>query len=393
MMLSAHRRANLRSSATQACAILLLSSLAVLLTGCGSFFSCEGKASCPTTCTTNCPVTTTDYAYIANSSTGTTYVDGYNVGDEALTAATRAPFSFSYTPSALVVTPANTYLYAATDSALTAGDIYGYSIGTGGALSILASGSPLLNESDAALAVSPDGKWLFCLNAVAQLLNVYSINTSTGVLTYDTFAPIQGATTGVITPAQVTVAPTGDYVAVALGTAGAETFTFDTTTGAITFSTLITPANSATGIYAVAIDANNYLYTAGTAGLEVFSATTAGAVTLQHTYTTGAAPRSIAINPDSTFVYVGNQTDSTITAYSIGTNAALTAVSGSPFTAPTTVSSLGVDSTGAYLVASGYNSSSGINLYAIGATGALTSKATAATGTSVAIPTPIAMTH
>ncbi|MGA8939590.1 MAG: beta-propeller fold lactonase family protein [Acidobacteriaceae bacterium] len=396
-MLPAHRRAKLRSPATHACALLLLSSLALLLTGCGNFFTCEGKASCPTTtCTTNCPATTTDYAYIANSSSGTTYVDGYDVGSGALTAATSAPFSFSYSPSALAITPANTFLYAATDSALTTGIIYGYSIGTGGALSILSfnSTTALVNESVSSMAISPDGQWLFCLDTDGITLEEYSINATTGALKFAATYGITGATTGVITPASVAIAPTGDYVVVALGTGGAETFGFDTTTGVATVSTLIKPANSATGIYAVAVDANDYLYAAGTAGLQVFATTAAGVPTVPgNTYTTGTGPRSIAINPDSTFVYVGNQTDGTITAYTIGTNAALTAVSGSPFTGPTTVSSLGVDSTGAYLVSSGYNSTTGINLYAIGTTGVLTNKATAATGTSALIPTPIAMTH
>ncbi|MGA7156639.1 MAG: beta-propeller fold lactonase family protein [Acidobacteriaceae bacterium] len=393
-MASAPRR-KLRSYATHACAFLLLSSLTALLAGCGNFFSCEGKASCPSTGTgTSTGSSTTDYAYIGNSSTGTTYVDGYTIGSGALTDTTSAPFSFTYTPASLVVTPANTFLYSATDSDLSTGYLYGYSIGTGGALSILASGKPLVSENITALAVSPDGQWLFCLDANALTLEEYSINSSTGAVTFAATYGITGATAGIVTPSGIAIAPTGDYLAVALGTGGAETFSFDTTTGVAAAPTLISPANAATGIYAVAIDANNYLYAAGTAGLQVFSTTSAGVPTLPgSTYSTGSGPRSIAINPASTFVYIGNQTDSTITAYAIGTNAALTAVSGSPFTAPSTISSLGVDSTGAYLVASGYNAASGINLYAISSTGTLTSKATAATNTSTAIPTPIALTH
>lgn len=399
-MASAHRRAASRSACTHAGALLILSALSLFLGGCGNFFSCEGKASCPTTCTststTTCPTNSTvDYAYIANASNGTSYTNGYDVSTGALTALTNSPFSLDFSPSALAITPSNTYLYAATDSTLNngVGYLYGYSIGSGGAISILASGKPLVSENITSLAISPDGQWLFCLDTNGLTLEEYSINSSTGAVTFANTYGITGASTGLVTPSSIAIAPSGDFLVVALGTGGAETFSFVTSTGVATVSTLINPANASTGIYAVAVDANNYLYAAGTAGLQVFSTTTAGVPTLQKTYATGNGPRSIVINPDSTFVYVGNQTDSTITAYTIGTNAALAAVSGSPFSAPDTVSSLAIDSTGAYLVAAGYNATSGINLYAIGATGTLTSKATAATGTSTLIPTPIAMTH
>ncbi len=398
-MASAPRRVAPRSRLAHASALILLSALTVLLSGCGNFFSCEGKASCPTTtCTSNCPVTTVDYAYVANSGTGNTYLNGYDVSSGALTALTSAPYSLSYSASAVVINAANTYLYAATDSTLNTtnpgvGYLYGYSIGTGGALSILSSGKPLLSENITSLAISPDGKWLFCLDTNGLTLEEYSIDSSTGALAFATTYGVTGATAGIVTPSEVAFAPTGDYLVVALGTGGAETFSFNTSTGIAAASKVISPANSATGIYAVAVDANNYLYAAGTAGLQTFSTTTTGVPTQISTYTTGSGPRSIVINPASSFVFVGNQTDGTITAYSIGTNAALTAVSGSPFTAPTTVGSLGVDSTGAYLVASGYDAKTGIQIFAIGTNGALTSKATAASGTSTLIPNAIAMSH
>lgn len=391
-------------SAAHTCALILLSASTLLLTACGNFFSCEGKASCPcasgVTSTTTNPCsggstgsTSVDYAYVANSATNTTTIDGYNLGSGTLATATSAPYSFGYSPSALVVTPANTYLYAATDSALTTGYIYGYSIGTGGALSILSSGKPLVSESVSSLAVAPDGKWLFCLDTIGTTLEEYSINTSTGAITFAATYGITGATNGQITPSQVTVAPSGDFVVVALGTGGAETFSLNETSGVATFQTLLSPSNASTGIYAAAVDANNYLYLAGTAGLSVYSTTTAGVPTLLKTYSTGSGAHSVVVNTDATYVYVGNQSDSTISAFSIGTNAALTAVSGSPFTAPTTVTSLAFDSTMAYLIASGYDASTGIELYTIGTTGALTSAGTAASGTSTTIPGAIATTH
>jgi 6-phosphogluconolactonase len=409
-MASANRRAAFYTYCTHASALILLSATTALLSGCGSFFSCEGKTDCPATCvassTVTCPPTGgstgsptgIDYAYVANSATGSTYVNGYNLSSGTLTAI-AAPQNFSYSPVSMVINPADTFLYAATDSALSTGYIYGYSIGTTGALSILGGGSPQFEENDAALAVSTNGEWLFTL-PTAGLMNVYSINTSTGAVggTLEYSYPLTSAPTGTMTPISIAVAPSGEYVAAALGTGGANVFSFDTTTGAPVSGQNpvgIDPGSSASGIYALAFDSNNYLYCATTNGLQVFSVTSGLAVAPLKTYTLGNEPRSIAINSTSTFVYVGNEADGTISAYSIGTGGVLTAVAGSPFTAPTSINSLAIDSTGAYLIASGYNATTGIQLFSIGTTGALTpvSAATAGTGTSNVIPGAIAATH
>jgi 6-phosphogluconolactonase len=411
-MASANRRAGFRPYRTHACAFILLSAATALLGGCGNFFSCEGKTDCPTTppacvasATVTCPPTgsssgsgssTVDYAYVANSATSSTDVDGYNLGSGTLTAI-AAPQNFDYSPVSMAVTPADTFLYAASDSNLSTGDIYGYSIGTSGALTLLGGGNPQISENDSALAVSPDGQWLFTLPTIGQLINEYSINTSTGALgglqsSYD----LASAPTGTITPLSVAVAPSGQYLAAALATGGANVFSFDTATGAATAGQNpvgIDPGNAAAGIYALAFDSNNNLYCAGTAGLQVFSVSSGVTLALLKTYAVGSAPRSIAINSTSTFVYVGNEGDGTISAYSIGTGGALTAVAGSPFTGPTSINSLAIDSTGKYLIASGYNASTGIQLFSIGTTGALTSVATAGTGTSDLIPGAIAATH
>jgi hypothetical protein len=393
-MPSMNSRISVRLMNMRVCSLVLLSVVTVLLSGCGNFFTCEGKASCPSSGGGGTGGSGTDYAYVANSATGSTYIDAYSLSSGTLTALTGSPFSLNYTPSAMTITPANTYMYAASDSALTAnvGYIYGYSIGTGGALSILSSGTPLVNENVTSLAISPDGKWLFCLDddPGTETLEEYGINSSTGALTYENTYGVNGAPNAAVLPFSVTVAPTGDYVAVALGTAGVETFAFDTTTGVATATAALVPATAATGIYGVAVDSNNDLYAVGTAGLQVFSATTAGYPTLLNTYPTGNGAHSIAINSASTYVYVGNETDSTITGYAIGTNAALTALSGSPYPAPTTVTALARDSTSAYLIASGYNAGSGIQLFSIGSTGALTLNGSAGSGTSTAVPGVIA---
>jgi 6-phosphogluconolactonase (cycloisomerase 2 family) len=371
--------------------------LSLGLAGCAGFFSCEGKTSCPATGTgTGTGSTTVDYAYVANSAAGSTYINGYAVSAGALTATTSSPYQLSYVPQAMVVSTNNSFLYVASSSSTTTGSIYGYSIGSGGTLSVLSSGSPLQTESAVSLAVSPDGKWLFALNTDGLSLEQYSLNSSTGAVTFAANYSYSGATTGVITPLSVKVAPSGNFVAIALGTAGVVTFPFTTSTGFVGQNyQIISPANASSGLYAMAIDGSGYLYTAGTAGLQVFSTNSSGVPTQvgSTAYTTGNGPRAMVINPAYTYVYTANQTDGSITADALNSGGTLTGVTGSAFSGPSTVTALGVDSTGAYLVAAGYSGSSGIQIFSIGSSGALTLNGSSASGTSTAIPVAIAMTH
>ena len=402
-MASMNCRVGFRRYGLPVCALVLLSTVMPLLSGCGNFFQCEGKADCPvipgTGTGTGTGTGSVDYVYVANSATGPTYINGYTLASGSLVAATGSPFSLGFSPSAMAVTPANTYLYMASDAVLNTatpgvGNIYGYSIGAGGALSIPTIGDPLVNETATSIAISPDGQWLFALNTDTLSLEEYSITSTTGLLTTFTSYPITGEVGQPVTPASVKVAPSGGYIVVALGTAGAETFFFNTTTGMATFATQISPPVASSGIFAAAFDSNNYLYCVGTSGLQIFSTATGGGQSFMKTYTTGKGSRSIVINAASTFLYVGNETDATISGYAIGASGALTALTGSPYPAPTLVNALAHDSTGAYIIASGYNSTSGIQLYSIGSNGILVSIGSAGSGIAQPIPpSAIAATH
>lgn len=366
----------------------VLGGMAVMLTGCGNFFVK------PTTTTTT--ASSTSYAYVSNSASGTEYINGYVLTSGTLVAATSSPYSLGFVPQGMAVTPSNAYLYVGSDSALAAGAIYGYSIGTGGALTILNSGAALVSENSAAVDISPDGQWLFSLNTNGSTLEEYSINSSTGLLSFAENYTYGGAAGGVVTPLSVKVAPSGDFVVLALGTAGMVTFPFNTTTGAAgPGDTLVSPGSTSSGIYAVAVDSNNYLYASGTAGLQVFSTTTLGVPTLVSTtaYTIGKGPRAMVVNTGNNYVYTANQTDSTITGDAIGTGGVLTAIAGSPYTAPTTVTAMGRDNSGKYIVTAGYSATSGIQMFAIGTAGALTESSSAASGTDTTIPVAVALTH
>ncbi len=367
--------------------------LALLLAvmGCGSFFQCEGKADCGTSGSgSGSGSSTGDYVYVSNSTTSSSYINGYSISSTGLTATTNSPYQLNYIPTAMTISPNNSFLYICSGT-----NIYGYSIGTGGSLSILNSGATLVAEDCAALAISPDGQWLFSLNTNDLTIEEYQITSSTGLLSNVANYQITNSYSGAIAAAGIQVAPSGAFIAVALGTAGTEIFSFNTSTGAATYASQISAASASSGDYAVAIDTNNSLYIAATNDLYVFSVTSAGVPTQVSTTATGTGPYSVAVDGTS-YVYAGSENSVSspiVSAFAISTSNPLAAVSGSPFNGPTNISAMGVDKTSGYLAVAGYNSNSGLQLFSIGTTGALTSIATAGTGTTTLIPTVMALTH
>lgn len=382
-----------RMRAAAVCAVLAAGFIP--LTGCGNFFvppnstSSSGSGSGSST--------TGNYAFVANSASGSTFIDGFTLTGSTLVAASGFPVTLDYVPQAMVVNRSNKFLYVAGDLAQSPnnGYIYGYSIGTGGALTILNSGSGLEAEDAVAMDVSPDGQWLFALNADGSTIEEYSINTSTGLLTFAAQYQVVNTNTNLlVTPSDIKVAPTGDFVAVAMGQAGFETFALTTTTGNLTAESQTTPANTGFGAYALGVDANNYLYVGETSHLYVYGVSTTGTYsnTVVSGVSTGTGPYSVALDGTS-YVYTGyeNTSSSAVIGGFANTSGVLSA--GAQYTAPTKVSKIAVDSTGAYLIAAGYDSSSGIQLYTIGSTGAITSSSSLGSGTTATVPIAIAMTH
>ena len=373
----------------------LVATLLVALTGCSGFFVYPGSSSSTSS-------GSGDYAYVANSASGSNYINGYSLSGGSLVATTGSPYSLGFIPSAMVVTTNNSYLYIASSG--SAGEIYGYSIGTGGALTILNSSLGLEAENSVALDVSPDGQWLFSLNADGLTLEEYKINTSTGILTAEGNYPITGIAGGVVTPTSLRIAPSGNYIAAALGTGGADIFAFTTSTGiASSSAAVLAPLSTANGFYSADIDSSNNLYLSGTSGLVVYTvvagsgSATATLASSTTGYTLGSGNLSTTINTANKYVFAGSENSSTssgtIYSYAIGTGGALTTVNSAVYTGPTNVSALGRDSTGNYLLALGYSASSGTQLFTIGTGGALTLSGSAASGTTAGIPAVLALTH
>jgi len=377
-------------------------SATLLLAGCHNFFICQ-KASCPSG---GGGSTTSDWVYISNASAGSTDIYAYDIGNGSLAAITNSPYNIGFAPVAMSVSANNGFLYAATLPGVTNPGIYMFAINSTGQLSSANNGNVLISTQVASMDISPDGNFLFALNVLGTVLTEYQINQTTGFLTLASTFPIPPTTCALNAGPPVTqsctvkAGPSGQFVVASLGSAGTAIYPYTSSQGITSTNPAIIPSgsttNNPTGDFSVNLDKNNFIYIARTAALAVYQITdSTGSATLRSTasYSSTATPRSVVLSTNYNWVYTANEGTSNISGYTIGSTGGLTALTGSPFGGPSSVSAIGADKSGKYMVAAGYNGTSGVQLFTIGANGALTLVTSAGTGTSTDFPAVLALSH
>ena len=257
------------------------------------------------------------------------------------------------------------------------------------------------------VTVHPSGKFAYVVNQGSNDISAYSIDSTTGALSAidangavpGTQATISAMSTGA-KPYAITIDPVGKYAYVAnYGSGNIAFYTINQTTGALTYVTSYVarggPSSIAidpTGKFAV-VTTNS---TADTIVLYAIASTvTPGALTAVDTkLATGNAPRSVAIDPSTgKYAYVANAINNNVTLYTIDPVGGITSNGGLTFvanyTAGTTPVSVNVDPSGAYVYVA--NSGGGVSTYSINtATGALTPVGSTVTGTG---PTSVTTTQ
>jgi len=247
-------------------------------------------------------------------------VDGFTIGSTGALTAIGSPFSLSGTPpgagglSAFV--EGDTYLYA-TD--LNAGAVAGFSYNTASGALTAIPGSPF-PAGDTPVQAVQTGFFVYVsnLNDSAGGISAYAINSQNGALSEIAGSPFPtGASGSFPGPSAMVVSVDGNFLFVALvGTANANNqiaaFAIDATTGALT----AVPGSP---------------------------------------FTTGNNPLQMAYVPitggSDSFLYTANVADNTISAFTVDHNSGiLTAVSGSPFAAGSSVGGLAVGPTGSYFL-------------------------------------------
>lgn len=348
---------------------------AMLGCGSGKFFvpTCQETNSCGGGSTTY-----GSYAYVANQASQTIAL--FPIPKEPFTSLSGQLTSLGTPPNALTSTPGGKFLYVAT----TLGPVFVYSIGTSGALTLGNNGNQVATTLNPIwMAVDPSGQWLFLISSSISALVEYQIDPSTGVLTQVG----QGIALDAGQPTQVYVTPDGKNVYVGLGTGGLDGFAFNASTGALSNQKHYAPRGG-TGSSDNAIRADNnsaFLFVGETgSGIRVFTIGANAALTevSGSPFSTQLGPRSIVVDPTNKYVYVANSTANVITGYSMGTGGALTQLSSSPFTSGTTPVALSLDPTGTYLFAINNGGNPDLQVFSFDATtpGKLDLVTTASTG-------------
>lgn len=361
--------------------------------GCGNFFVPPSQTG---TGGNGGNTSTANRIYVANAATAT--VSGYAIGTGTLTAVTGSPYGLGYTPQAMVVTRANTFLYVGGPGA-----IYMYGIGSDGSLATPSSGATAAAASVLSMDVSPDGNWLVGLDAAQTILDVWQINQSTGALTSATGkTSVYTVTDAVVQPRMVRFSPDGTLIFAALGTGGDVEFTFNTSTGtAITIQSLSlgSPQISDNALLVNAATSLLYIARSGTSsGLAVYSISSGGVLNAVtgSPFAAGSSPYALAFDSTGATIYAANRTDpGTVSALTIVAGPTLTAVSGSPFSSGSLVTSLALDRTGKYLFAAANNGSPDLTMYGLDATvpGKLNTITSVSTGVDPTGPILVTATH
>ena len=330
------------------------------------------------------------FLYIPNWQDATISAFSVNQTTGALTAVTGSPFADGdIEPAAAVVSPNGKFLFVANFSTNNAGSISVFTINTSTGALTPVTGSPFTGSGPAnGISIDPTGKFLY---VAANGVDAYTVNQTTGALTVVSGAPYT-------TPAEpfgVTVDPSGKFLYASIfGNLTTQqtapnviTYSINTTSGALTQVSTQGVAGNQGEAMAIAVGTKAVTYTPKFAYVTNQTDSTISEYTINDS--TGAltavsgspisdpnGPMSIVATPSGAFVYTANfnGTANTISEYTVNaTTGALTLVSGSPIKAKgTLIPSMAIDPTSTYLLVVD-NTHSDIDVYTINqTTGALT---------------------
>jgi 6-phosphogluconolactonase (cycloisomerase 2 family) len=275
------------------------------------------------------------------------------------------------TSAGILGDPAGKFLYVSDPGT---DEIHVFSISTNGTLTEIASspffvGNPTGTPDAAGLAMDSAGQFLYATDPGNSSVAAFKVTSSTGALTA-IGAPLLAG----ISPQQAVVDSSGQFLYApdfgdSLG--GVLTFGINGSTGALTQPTTFDSLRS--GPLGVATQGQFvYVSAQGSNQVVALAINSAGALSIVAAYPTGQKPTGIVLDPTGKYLYVANNTDSTISAYNVNASSgALTEMNGSPFAAGAAPWYLAVDPLGKFLYATNPASNT-ITGYTIASSGTLT---------------------
>lgn len=261
------------------------------------------------------PTAAARYAYAV----GTSGLYSFSISSAGVWTPIGSPVGVGDTIGAMVIDPLDKFLFIA---GFTTGDPIVYNINqTTGALSY--NGSALAsnnNNRPEGIAIDPTGTFLYVSNTGIGTVDEYTVNRSTGALTFGgsiTTPLYPNLQPGVQKPTALITDPAGKYLYVGVSGYIAQ-YNINATTGALTPQA--TPTVDGTACDNLHLDSTGkYLYCVP--GISIYSINSSSGglnyVTEPgYPVATGQDARDIGLTFNSTFAYVTNTTDETISLYS-----------------------------------------------------------------------------
>lgn len=309
----------------------------VILVLAGNLISCSGNGKVPTLGTGN-----TAYVTLPNNgSVLMLHLDGAN-GSIAVQSST--PGYVGTTPYGLALAPSKNFLYVANSQS---NNISTFSVAGDGSLSLIAT-TPDGGSGPHDAVIDPSGNYLLVTNSgLSNNVSVFSIDTSTGVLTAVPGSPFLANDS----PSEILVSPTDNFVYVSNPGSGMVTaFTFDSSSGFLT-EVRGSPFFSGSGASALAFytgSVSSFLYVANTSTVNAGSTTTGNISAFSVNSTTGVltpvkgtpfaptigtGPSTLVIDPTGRFLFATTPGSSfSIWCFDINSvNGVLTVANDSPF--------------------------------------------------------------
>jgi 6-phosphogluconolactonase (cycloisomerase 2 family) len=352
---------------------------------------CAAVSTSSTTCTASSG-SSSGVFYVLNQETK--QIVGYSISSGSLSKI--ASYSLSYVPYSIAIAPSGNFLYVG-----TAAGIYMYKVGSSGTLTLGNSSTVISSDVASTMQVDSTGKWLVEASSDQAYLFAIPISVSTGLPTSSTEQETALPSSSV---QQLCISPDNNYVFVADGTSGTERVVF-TSGSSSPFGTKsnIATYNTIGAALSVAVDPESRLLYIGetvatsgtnTGGLRVLTYSTMNEVSGSPFATGGLAPYSILPLQNGTYadeyVYVANRTVSgssygNVYGYEVTTSGSTYTVSALNSTATAGIYpvSLAQDSMGNYVMIVSYGGSPDLKIYSFDSStaGVLDTAVSSATGT------------
>lgn len=257
------------------------------------------------------------------------------------------------------------------------------------------------------IAIDPLGRFVYTANSDDSSVSMFTVNQTTGVLTPTTPASVSTLIPGELLsdPGFLTVDPTGRFLYVtSLLSDGAAVFiyTINQTNGLLTPTSPATVYTGGIPFQVVVAPSGKFAYVVNnlsggemTDGVWQYSLNSTTGVLTPNTpaaIAAGDGPTEIAVDPTSSFAYVVNRQDNTVSMFTIDPNTGNLTLNSTATNPTGTIATgtqpfrIGFDPSGKFVYVT--NEQSAVSIYAVNSDGALTSTGTtgvAAGGLSTAI--------